>query len=150
MARDIFQVPLGERRWEWLAWAGYGIYTFFLMTIGPMLSPVSLLWLLWAPSHNGNWQKILNLDRFLRIKPNSTGHIATSHCQTNADWHIDNENLGDKLKWNLSQWVRLFFQENAFENVPGMLETFSPPPRVSYPDMHHGTWRTCHDVCRDR
>ena len=24
-------------------------------------------------------------------------------------------------------------------HAPGILETFSPPPRVSDPDMHHGT-----------
>ena len=27
---------------------------------------------------------------------------------------------------------------------------FSPPRRVSDPDMHHDTWRTCRDACRDR
>ena len=32
-----------------------------------------------------------------------------------------------------------------------MQGTFSPAPRVSYPDMHHGTCgRTCRDACRDR
>ena len=27
-------------------------------------------------------------------------------------------------------------------HAPGMPGTFSPPPRVSDPDMHHGTWMT--------
>ena len=34
----------------------------------------------------------------------------------------------------LSRYVKLWFA-----HAPGMLGTFSPPPRVSDPDMHHGT-----------
>ena len=36
-------------------------------------------------------------------------------------------------------------------HAPGMPGTFSPPPWVSDPDMHHGTYVThVRDACRDR
>ena len=36
-------------------------------------------------------------------------------------------------------------------HAPGMPGTFSPPPGVSDPDMHHSTClHTCRDACRDR
>ena len=36
-------------------------------------------------------------------------------------------------------------------HAPEMPGTFSPPPQVSDPDIHHGTCATpCRDACRDR
>ena len=36
-------------------------------------------------------------------------------------------------------------------HAPGMPGTFSPPPRVSYPGMHHArASRTCRGACQDR
>ena len=47
-------------------------------------------------------------------------------------------------------WASCQIREIAGAHAPGMSGTFSPPPRVRDPDMHHGTSRQCRDACRDR
>ena len=39
--------------------------------------------------------------------------------------------------WPLTRYIKL-----RVAHAPGMPGTFSPPPRVSNPDMYHGTWVT--------
>ena len=41
------------------------------------------------------------------------------------------------IHWSLARHVKLWIA-----HAPGMPGTFSPPPRVSDPDMHHGTCMT--------
>ena len=53
-------------------------------------------------------------------------------------------NLHISCKGPLARYVNL-----RVAHVPGRPGTFSPPPRVSDPGMHHGTCVTC-DACRDR
>ena len=36
-------------------------------------------------------------------------------------------------------WASCQIRKTAGAHAPGMLGTFTPPPRVSDPDMHHGT-----------
>ena len=49
------------------------------------------------------------------------------------------------IKWcgPLARYVKL-----RWAHAPGMPETFSPPPRVSDPDMHHGTCVTHMPWCK--
>ena len=44
--------------------------------------------------------------------------------------------------WPLNKYVKL-----RVAHALGMPGTFSPPPRVSDPDMHHGTFATCVPWC---
>ena len=39
-------------------------------------------------------------------------------------------------------WASYQIHKIGVAHVPEMSETFSPPPRVSDPDMHHDTWVT--------
>ena len=39
-------------------------------------------------------------------------------------------------------WASYQIRKIVGAHAPGMSETFSPPPRVSDLDMHHGTWMT--------
>ena len=41
--------------------------------------------------------------------------------------------------WMYSAWASYQIRKIAGAHAPGMAGTFSPPPRVSDPDMHHGT-----------
>ena len=41
--------------------------------------------------------------------------------------------------WRFRQWASCQIRQIADAHAPGMPGTFSPPPRVSNPDMHHGT-----------
>ena len=43
---------------------------------------------------------------------------------------------------NLTQWAFCQVRKFRIAHAPGMPGTFSPPPRVSDPDMHHGTCMT--------
>ena len=53
-------------------------------------------------------------------------------------WYGVNEDsktkLGYSLPWALTSYVKL-----RVAHAPGMPGTFSPPPRFSHPDTHHGT-----------
>ena len=40
---------------------------------------------------------------------------------------------------SIAPWASCKIRKIAGAHAPGMPETFSPPPRVSNPDMHHGT-----------
>ena len=58
-------------------------------------------------------------------------------------------------RWLITEWditrvlyfgPRVRYVKLWVAHAPGTLGTFSPPPRVSDPDIHHGT---CHDACWD-
>ena len=49
------------------------------------------------------------------------------------------------LRGPLARYVQL-----RVAHALGRPATFSPPQRISDPDMHHGTWHTCRNACRDR
>ena len=42
----------------------------------------------------------------------------------------------------VASWASCKIRKIAGAHAPGMPGTFSPPPRVSDPDMHHGTYVT--------
>ena len=44
-----------------------------------------------------------------------------------------------KVSWSCFPWASCQIRQIAGAHAPGMPGTFSPPPRVSNPDMHHGT-----------
>ena len=46
----------------------------------------------------------------------------------------ENPKVPHLVPWSLTRYVKL-----RVAHAPGMSGTFSPPPRVSDPDMHHGT-----------
>ena len=49
-------------------------------------------------------------------------------------WHSPESNYTRRPHGPLTRYVKLLVA-----HAPGMPGTFSPPPRVSYPDLHHGT-----------
>ena len=53
---------------------------------------------------------------------------------TTASKHRVNQVINGSDNGPLARYVKL-----RVAHAPGMLGTFSPPPRVSDPDMHHGT-----------
>ena len=50
----------------------------------------------------------------------------------------DEDILAAHTRWE-SPWDSCQIRKIAGVHVPGMPGTFSPPPQVSDPDMHHGT-----------
>ena len=50
----------------------------------------------------------------------------------------DEDILAVHTRWE-SPWAICQIRKIAGAHVPGMSGTFSPPPQVSAPDMHHGT-----------
>ena len=51
----------------------------------------------------------------------------------------DTNNLNTSETGELEAWASCPTGKIACAHAPGMPGTFSPPPRVSDPDMHHGT-----------
>ena len=47
---------------------------------------------------------------------------------------VSNFILSRQMQWPLARYAKL-----RVVHAPGMPGTFSPPPRVRCPDMHHGT-----------
>ena len=58
------------------------------------------------------------------------------HCE-NPYWHGFIHRKWVHIHGHLPRYVKIWVA-----HAPGMLGTFSPPPRVSDPDMHHGTYVT--------
>ena len=95
----------------------------------------------------GHEQKLrMSLDIYIRVRWDTSYKIC---------WHVDIVNPHPQIYtyiyiyiWRangpLARYVKL-----RVAYAPGMSGTFSPPPRVSDPDMHH-TSRTCRDAGRDR
>ena len=62
-------------------------------------------------------------------------------------WNIHGESYPVTMMWNLSQHLPFIltyghlarYVKLQVAQAPGMPGTFSPPPRVSDPNMHHGT-----------
>ena len=46
---------------------------------------------------------------------------------------------GGNPTWSIWQWASYQIRKIAGTHAPGMPGMFSPPPRVSDPDIHHGT-----------
>ena len=70
------------------------------------------------------------------------------HVSKRGPWLYELSWKSNAFKGPLARYVKL---RNA--HAPGMPGTFSPPPQVRDPDMHHDTTRasrTCRDACRDR
>ena len=60
-------------------------------------------------------------------------------CQWHGKWfHL----MTSSYKLYLSSWASCQIRKIAGAHAPGMPGTFSPPPQVSDPDMHHGTHDT--------
>ena len=55
---------------------------------------------------------------------------------------------GPMMPVYVSQWASCQIREIAGAHAPGIPGTFSPPPRVSNPDMHHGTCVTHVPWCK--
>ena len=55
-------------------------------------------------------------------------------CYSNLDTSV-------KIQWRMSQttWASCQIRHIVGAHAPGMSGTFSPPPQVRDPDMHHGT-----------
>ena len=71
------------------------------------------------------------------IIPVITGNHLTP-CIHRRTWHIPS----DSYHWPLTRYAKL-----RVGHAPGMPGTFSPPPRVSDPDTHHGTCVTHVPCC---
>ena len=55
-------------------------------------------------------------------------------------WRPSNVYIGNSFTGKMiTAWASCQIRKIAGAHAPGMLGTFSPPPRVSNPDMHHGT-----------
>ena len=66
--------------------------------------------------------------------------LTSDHSITEAGFSLEYFAREMTCKWNifdygfLTRYVKL-----RVAHAPGMPGTFFPPPRISYPDMHHGT-----------
>ena len=74
----------------------------------------------WAENGAGNWNP------------------SSRNACTGISWIVSNINADDMLTWVTAMGI-LPDTSNWVAHVPGMPGTFSPPPRVSESDMHHGT-----------
>ena len=67
------------------------------------------------------------------------------HAVMTAAYYLCTKMLKDYFRvlrvwWKTDQpWASCQIREIAGTHAPGILGMFSPPPRVSDPDMHHGT-----------
>ena len=96
--------------------------------------------LLWGPSmgylyvrkrHLKRWGCPLSRCLFWVCGMISIHHDAAMALPTLCTW---SPSLTGRLHGPLARYVKL-----RIAHAPGMPGTFSPPPRVSDPDMHHGT-----------
>ena len=95
------------------------------------------------------WQLVQDFWQFCGIQVgldwHSPSRAHSSHSYAGS-WRSSQATTGNMLtSWRgpLARYVKL-----RVAHAPG---TFSPPPRVSDPDMHHGPCvRTCRDACRNR
>ena len=81
--------------------------------------------------------------------PNFDVGLATALGRTwmsNYSWHKNGCVITYpllRINWPLARYVKL-----RVAHAPGMPGTFSPPPRISDPDMHHGTCVTHVPWCK--
>ena len=74
---------------------------------------------------------------------------ATELHLSNACWELWLSDDQPQSDYN-GQWASYQIRKIVCAHAPGMPETFSPQPRVSVPDMHHGTCVTHVPWCMPR
>ena len=67
------------------------------------------------------------------------GQSSTSRIRTEETWGIWVKSTGTKTQQNTAHGPLARYVKLRVAHAPAMPGTFSPPPRVSDPDMHHGT-----------
>ena len=92
------------------------------------------------------------LGRWVNMKSNDS--LRSKHCTNHDRWIAKIKNIQRLVSqdFNYNPFVKLVpnpshqslvrYVKLRVVHVPGMPGTFSPPPRVSDPDMHHGTCTT--------
>ena len=105
----------------------------------------------------GKWKLLnviisLNVGLFYSRQICFTEMFSKYETLTQSEWHYHTE---DNVWFGVTSCLcvpRASYQIHKLRvaHAPEMPGTFSPPPRVSDTDIHHGTCVACHDACHDR